>query len=285
MAAQARTGGILEGRRALVTGAASGIGLATARRLAEEGARVAAADLDEIGGKRAADQIGGKRAADQIGGKRAADQIGGFFVRCDVTDPVGVAEAFRQAEEQLGGLDIVHLNAGVTTGRSEVEDLTDDEYRRIIGVNVDGVVFGVREAIRALERSGGGSIVATASIAGLVAYAVDPIYAATKHAVIGLVRGVAPQVVERGITINAVCPGITDTPMIGGARQMLEASGFPIIKPEEIAEGVVQAITGGGTGEAWVCQAGREPLRYEFRGVPGPRTPGKEGMAPPDVRA
>ena len=62
-------------------------------------------------------------------------------------------------------------------------------------------------------------------------------------------------------------------------------SGFPLITPEEIAEGVIRAVTSEGTGEAWVCQAGREPLRYEFRGVPGPRTPGKEGMAPPDFRA
>jgi NAD(P)-dependent dehydrogenase (short-subunit alcohol dehydrogenase family) len=100
-----------------------------------------------------------------------------------------------------------------------------------------------------------------------------------------MVRALAPQLQDRNIRVNCVCPGITDTPMIGEAREVLVQSGFPLITPEEIAEGVLRAITTEGTGEAWVCQAGREPLSYEFRGVPGPRTQGKEGMAPPDFRA
>ena len=100
---------------------------------------------------------------------------------------------------------------------------------------------------------------------------------------VGLVRGLAPLLAPDGITLNCVCPGITDTPMIASARDGLVHSGFPLITPEEIAEGVVRATTSGGTGEAWVCQAGREPLSYEFRGVPGPRVAGKEGMAPPNV--
>ncbi|MFN2544669.1 MAG: SDR family NAD(P)-dependent oxidoreductase [Actinomycetota bacterium] len=259
--------GLVDGRGAVVTGAASGIGLATARRLAVEGARLAVLDLDEEAGK------------------RAAGEVEGSYVRCDVTDPADVVEAFRQAQELLGRIDIAHLNAGVVTARREVEDLADEEYLRVIGVNVHGVVFGVREAIRAMDRVGGGTIVATASMAGLISYPIDPIYALTKHAVVGLVRALGPQLEPRGIRINCVCPGITDTPMIGEARETLARSGFPLITPEEIAEGVVRAITSDGTGEAWVCQAGREPMRYEFRGVPGPRTPGKEGMAPPDFRA
>jgi NAD(P)-dependent dehydrogenase (short-subunit alcohol dehydrogenase family) len=258
--------GLLEGKGAVVTGGGSGIGLATARRLRDEGARVVILDLIEEPGE------------------KAAAEIGGAFVRCDVSRPEDVAAAFAAAESSLDRLDLVHLNAGIVTGRREVEQLTDDEYRRIIGVNLDGVVFGMREAIRAMERGGGGAIVATASIAGLVSYPTDPIYALTKHGVIGLVRGVAPQVAERGIAVNCVCPGITDTPILGQAREVLVASGFPLITPEEIAEGVVRAATSDGTGEAWVCQAGREPMRYEFRGVPGPRVPGKEGMAPPDFR-
>ena len=259
--------GLLDGAGAVVTGGASGIGLATSRRLAREGATVVVLDVDEAGGK------------------IAADETGGHYVRCDVTDPAAVAEAFRQAEQNLGRIGVAHLNAGVTTGRREVEDLTDEEYRRTVSVNLDGVVFGAREAIRAMDRTGGGVIVATASLAGLAPYAIDPIYALTKHGVVGLVRALARQLQDRNIRVNCVCPGITDTPMIGEARELLVQSGFPLITPEEIAEGVVRAVTTEGTGEAWVCQAGREPLRYEFRGVPGPRTLGKEGMAPPDFRA
>ena len=259
--------GLLEGKGAVVTGGGSGIGLATARRFAAEGARVVVHDFNE-----------------ELG-KRAADEVGGEFVRCDVSQSTDVAEAFRQSEEHLGRIDIAHLNAGIVTGRREVEQLTDDEYRRIMGINLDGVVFGMREAIRTMERGSGGVIVATASLAGLTAYPTDPIYSLTKHGVVGLVRGVAPQLEGRGIRVNCVCPGITDTPILGESREVLVQSGFPLITPEEIAEGVVRAATSEGTGEAWVCQAGREPMPYGFRGVPGPRTPGKEGMAPPDFRA
>ena len=260
-------GGLLDGNGAVITGGGSGIGLATARRFREEGARVVVLDFNE-----------------ELGGKAAAE-VGGLFVRCDVSSSREVAEAFRQAEEHLGALDVAHLNAGIVTGRREVERLTDEEYRRIMGINLDGVVFGMREAILAMERGGRGAIVATASLAGLAAYPTDPIYALTKHGVVGLVRAVAPQVVDRGIRVNCVCPGITDTPILGQARDVLVESGFPLITPEEIAEGVVRAATSDGTGEAWVCQAGREPMPYGFRGVPGPRVPGKEGMAPPDFRA
>jgi NAD(P)-dependent dehydrogenase (short-subunit alcohol dehydrogenase family) len=258
-------GTLLTGKGAVVTGAASGIGLATARRFMDEGARVVVLDLDE-----------------QLG-KQAAEALEGAFVRCDVTDSASVAGAFGEAERHLERLDVAHLNAGVVSRTNRIEELTDEEYRRVTGVNIDGVVFGIREAAKVMKRTGGGAIVATASLAGLVAYATDPLYALTKHAVVGLVRGLAPLLVQDGITVNCVCPGITDTPMIASAREGLVQSGFPLITPEEIAEGVVRAIAFGGTGEAWVCQAGREPLSYEFRGVPGPRVPGKEGMAPPDV--
>src|SRR5437773_840947 len=140
--------GLLDGRGAVVTGGGSGIGLATARRLRAEGARVVVLDFNE-----------------ELG-KAAADEVGGLFVRCDVADPADVAEAFRQAEEHLGRVDVAHMNAGVTSRTNLVEELTDEEYRRVTSVNVDGVVFGTREAVRAMKRSGGGAIVATASLAG-----------------------------------------------------------------------------------------------------------------------
>lgn len=254
----------LEGRRALVTGGASGIGLATARRLTDEGARVAVADLD----------------ADAA--KEAASEVGGVAVGVDVSDPGQVSRAFKAAADELGGLDLVHLNAGVTTGEDDIANLTNAQYKRILGANVDGVVYGTREAVRLM--SDGGSIVCTASLAGVIAYPPDPIYALTKHAVVGLVRGLGPKLVERDVTINAVCPGIVETPLVGeDAATLLRDSGFPLIQPEEIAEAVVRAVRSGESGNCWIIQPGREPLVYEFKGVPGPRVEGAEGMRPPTV--
>jgi NAD(P)-dependent dehydrogenase (short-subunit alcohol dehydrogenase family) len=128
----------------------------------------------------------------------------------------------------------------------------------------------------------GDAIVVTASLAGLIGVEGDPIYSLTKHAVIGLVRSVAPQLAERGIRLNAVCPGFADTPMVRGTlRESLEAAGFPLLEPDDVAEAVWRAATGGGSGEAWIVQPGREPEPYRFRGIPGPRVDGRDGVAPP----
>ena len=223
--------------KALVTGAAGGIGRAIVRRLEADGYDVLATDVDEL----------------------------------DVSDPA--------AWRDLPPLDAACLNAGVTTGTASIAELADDQYRRILGVNVDGVVFGVRALAPLLEPAG--KIVVTASLAGLTGVPSDPVYAGTKHFVIGFVRSVAPQLAERGIAINAVCPGIVDTPMIAGSRAALEAAGFPLLAPEEIAAAVAEVLASEGTGEAWVVQPGRPPEPFRFRGVPGPRTPGAEGVRPP----
>jgi NAD(P)-dependent dehydrogenase (short-subunit alcohol dehydrogenase family) len=189
----------------------------------------------------------------------------------DVADPA--------AWEGLPHVDVACLNAGVVTGTGSIAELTDGQYRRILGVNVDGVVFGVRALVSRLEA--GGKIVVTASLAGLTDVPSDPVYAGTKHFVIGFVRSVAPQLAERGIAINAVCPGIVDTPMIAGSRAALEAAAFPLLAPEDIADAVTAILAADSTGEAWVVQPGREPLKFRFPGVPGPRTPGAEGVRPP----
>ena len=257
--------GVLEGRRALITGGASGIGLATAKRFIDEGATVAIVDLNEEAGK------------------KAADDVGAHFIRADASSSEDVAEAFRQASEALSGLDIAYMNAGVTTQQPDFANLTDDQYFRILNINVNGVVFGVREAVRAMTPDGG-AILATASLAGLIAYAGDPIYALTKHAVVGLVRGLGQSLPDRGITLNAICPGITETPLVGAdAVRMLKEANFPVIPPEDIANACVLAITDGSSGQCWAIQAGRDPERYEFRGVPGPRIKGAEGMVPPGM--
>lgn len=226
-----------DGRRALVTGAAGGIGRAIAARLAAAGYEVLATDVDDL----------------------------------DVADPA--------AWEALPPLDVACLNAGVVTGTGSIAELTDDQYRRIVGVNVDGVVHGVRALARSMP--GGGKIVVTASLGGLVPLPHDPVYAATKHFVVGLVRSVAPQLAERGISIGAICPGIVDTAMVADSRDMLLAAGFPLLAPEDVAEAVMAALADEETGQAWVVQPGREPLKFRFPGVPGPRTEGAEGMRPP----
>src|SRR5207245_7066492 len=127
-----------------------------------------------------------------------------------------------------------YMNAGVTTGEAAIDKLTDQQYRRIMGPNVDGVLFGFRACVPAIERRGGGALVATASLAGLIAFPPDPIYTLTKHAVVGLVRSLAPQLEAHGITVNAVCPGIVDTPLVGDeAKKVLGEAGFPLIRPDD----------------------------------------------------
>ena len=253
----------LAGKVALVTGGASGIGLATGRRLRDAGATVVVVDMNEDAGL------------------TAAGELGGTFLAADVAEPADWERVVAEVDRDLGGIDVAHLNAGTSIGQAVIEDLTDEQYRRIMRANVDGVVFGVRAVVPSMARRGGGAIVATASLAGLIPIAFDPVYALTKHAVVGLVRSLVPHLRDKGITINAVCPGLTDTPLIGPAREMLEQSGFPLIAPDEIAAAVLGCVTGSASGQAIVCQAGRKPVPYEFHNVPGPRSPGAEGQLPP----
>ena len=196
----------------------------------------------------------------------------------DIRDGFDVSDA--SAWESIERVELACLNAGVATGVSAINALTDEAYRRILSVNVDGVVFGVRRLAGVMRR--GDAIVVTASLAGLTGVESDPIYALTKHAVVGLVRSVAPQLERSGIRINAVCPGFADTPLVDGElRAALDAAAFPLLRPEDVAEAVLCAARSEGTGEAWVVQPGREPEPYRFRGIPGPRVAGAEGVAPP----
>lgn len=195
---------------------------------------------------------------------RVLDVVDGF----DVADP--------RAWDVVEAVDLACLNAGVVTGERLIERVSDEQYRRVVGVNVDGVVFGVRRLARVM---GGGAIVVTASLAGLTGMENDPLYALTKHALVGFVRSVAPQLAERGIRINMVNPGIVDTPLLGEeGRRALEAAGFPLLRPDDVAEAVVRAARDGEVGQAWVVQPGREPLKFRYPGVPGPRVEGAEGM-------
>jgi NAD(P)-dependent dehydrogenase (short-subunit alcohol dehydrogenase family) len=179
----------------------------------------------------------------------------------DVSDPA--------AWENVGAVELACLNAGVATGERELLRVSDEAYRRILRTNVDGVVFGTRRLASVMEP--GGAIVVTASLAGLTAMPSDPLYTLTKHALVGFVRSVAPQLAERGLRINAVAPGIADTPLIGESRQVLEAAGFPLLQPEDVARAVLVAARSDESGQVWAVQPGREPVRFRFPSVPGPR--------------
>jgi NAD(P)-dependent dehydrogenase (short-subunit alcohol dehydrogenase family) len=175
----------------------------------------------------------------------------------DVSDP--------DAWEEVDGAEFAFLNAGVGGSGSDLAG-----YRRMLGANIDGVVFGVRRMEQVMTP--GGSIIATASLAGLMPMPADPIYTLTKHAVVGYVRAMAPHLAERNIRINAICPGFVDTPIVtADLREWIASEGIPLMQPEQVAEAVLVAARSGDSGHAWVVQPGREPLRYEFRGVPGPR--------------
>ena len=177
---------------------------------------------------------------------------------------VGEPAAWRSLE---GEFDAAFLNAGTVTGRGDVVELTDHEWERILRANLDGVVYGTRELAARLMPHGG-SIVATASLAGLTPTAFDAAYTATKHAVVGWVRAAAPGLEARGIRLNALCPGFVDTPLVQPElRGQLDVS---LMEPSFVAEAALRVLDDPETGRAWVVQPNRvEPFR--FPGVPGPR--------------
>src|SRR6476659_6226846 len=179
-------GGELRDKVALVTGGASGLGHATVLALAEAGAEVVVADLDEAGAR------------------EVAALVGGHAVACDVADLDANRAMADFAVDTCGGLDIAFLNAGVATGCGIGDDFDLALYRRANGANLDGVVFGTHAVLPALRARGGGAIVATASLAGLTGVPMDPLYAANKRAVVGLARSLGDVLAPEGITYNAI---------------------------------------------------------------------------------
>ena len=221
---------------ALITGAASGFGAAVARRLSAEGARMVLADVDETGGR------------------AVAQEVGGLFVRCDVRNPQDSVQAVAAAEQEYGRLDIAFLNAGVASKEGRLAEIPLEEYTRVVEINLGGVYFGAQAALPALRRAGGGAIVATASLAGLIPMGIDPLYTLTKHAVVGLVRSLADQFQDEGITVNAICPGFAETDLLAAsiaaitaktgrsdaeARAALANPQGRFVNPEEVAAAVL----------------------------------------------
>ncbi len=243
----------LDGKIALITGGAGGLGGACARALAARGASVVIADLD------------------LEKGREVAEPIGAELVELDVSDLDAWGRTVQGLIERLGGLDLVHLNAGVSTGCGLDEDFDRSLYRRAMGANLDGVVFGLHAVLPALRARGGGAVVATASLAGLTGVPFDPIYAANKHGVVGLVRSAGPALAPEGIRVNAVCPGFAESAIIEPIRDGLSSAGIPIIPAERVAEVVLALFEGEMAGECWYVQAGRPSEPFAFRGIPGPR--------------
>ncbi len=188
------------GQTAIVTGAASGIGLAVARELSQGGARVVLSDLKE----------------DALA-KAAAGLDGALTFAGDVSDPERVEAMVNFAVEQTGGLHLLVNNAGIGGPAAPTGEYPVDGWRKVIAINLDGVFYGMRFALPAIERSGGGAIVNIASILGSVGFATSPAYVAAKHGVVGLTKSAALEYGTRGVRINAIGPGFIHTPMIDSA--------------------------------------------------------------------
>jgi NAD(P)-dependent dehydrogenase (short-subunit alcohol dehydrogenase family) len=243
----------LRGKVALITGGASGLGKAVAAALTAQDAIVAIADIEE-----------------ELG-QATADELGTHFIKLDVSDSDANKAAVAETVEKFGGLHLVHLNAGIASPFSLGDDFDHEAYRRAMSINLDGVVYGFNAARPALLASGGGSVVATASLAGLAAMAPQPVYGTNKHAVVGLVRALGPAHIGEGIRVNGICPGFADTAIIDDIRDGLKAGGMPIIPVETVADATLQLFADDVNGRLLVIQAGVDPYYYRFPNLPRAR--------------
>jgi NAD(P)-dependent dehydrogenase (short-subunit alcohol dehydrogenase family) len=241
--------GTLDGQNVLVTGGSSGIGKACAARYRAEGATVFVADLHP----------------------QSSDEI-----QLDVADPAAWAALI----DRLPPLDMVHLNAGITTpGRdladtpaAPLADVSVEAYRAIVGVNLDGVFFGAQAVLPGMVERGSGNVVVTASMAGLGGMPGDIAYTATKHAVVGLVKSLGATLEQSGNTgvcVSAICPGFVNTPLVPSeAQEFITALGMPIIEPSRVAEAAMQAVAAGVNGSQWIVWGDTirqyEPPAFEF---------------------
>jgi len=223
---------------AIVTGASSGIGRAAAQRFAEEGASVVAADVDTDGGSETVETIR------DDGGEAT-------FVATDVSDRDEVNAMVDEAVDRYGGLDFAFNNAGIEGRNDSLVDQSDDDWERVIDINLKGVFLGLQAEIPAMLDDGGGVIVNTSSIAGVVGFQGVSPYVASKHGVIGLTKTAALEYGREGVRVNAISPGVIRTPMIERS-----ATADP-----EMVEGISEATPMGRIGEpaeigdaaVWLC--------------------------------
>jgi NAD(P)-dependent dehydrogenase (short-subunit alcohol dehydrogenase family) len=231
--------GALSGKVALVTGAASGIGRQSALAFARAGAKVVVSDVTVDAGEETVSMI-----------KKAGGEA--FFVRADVSKSGDVNALVAKTVEKYGKLDCAHNNAGIEGTLGPCGDCTEENWDRTIAINLTGVFLCCKAEIAQFLKQGGGVIVNTASVAGLVGFAGIPAYTASKHGVNGLTKQIALDYAKANIRVNSVCPGVIKTPMIdrftGGDPEALKAftATEPVGRlglPEEIADAVVYLCT------------------------------------------
>ncbi|HTV53233.1 MAG TPA: glucose 1-dehydrogenase [Steroidobacteraceae bacterium] len=224
-----------ENKSVLVTGAGSGIGRATALAFAAEGADLTLSDIDETHGRETEELI-----------RRMGRRV--TFVHADVARAVDCAAMVARAVDHFGALHVAFNNAGINLAPAPIVDVEESEWQRILATNLTGVFFCLKYEIAAMRRTGGGAIINTASVGGLIGTAGVTAYCATKHAVVGLTKSAALDHIGDGIRINAVCPGGTRTPMLSEwferAPEVERAAlaGTPIARmadPKEIAQTVL----------------------------------------------
>jgi NAD(P)-dependent dehydrogenase (short-subunit alcohol dehydrogenase family) len=236
--------GILDDKRVLITGAASGIGRATALEAHVEGARLLLADVDDAEGEALAQEITGQ------GGTAT-------YAPCDVTDEAAVAGVVAQARERLGGLDGAFNCAGILGALGPVGDTDYADWKRILDVDLNGVFLCLKHELRVMAEQGSGSILNMASAAGLIGWPAAGGYVAAKHGVVGLTKSAALEYAEQGIRVNAMCPSYVMTPMVekdlfetalGNDQELIAAAraNHPIgrfAKPHEIAAACVWLLS------------------------------------------
>lgn len=208
---------MLKGKVALVTGAGSGIGAMAAQRLAAEGAKVAVVDINRAGAEAIAARI------TEAGGTAIA-------LTANIASAAENEQAFAATEAEFGGIDMAFLNAGVLQAYVPFDQVTEEVFDRVIGVNLKGAFLGMQQAQKRLRP--GGAAVVTASAASFLGFADAAAYAASKHGVLGLVRSAAREFARRGLRVNAICPGGVNTPLIG-VEQSLELQPVAALQPPE----------------------------------------------------